>query len=42
MRKLIVAIALVTTSVTLGGCFHHQQSVYAAPLPPPVAHPPLK
>jgi hypothetical protein len=27
----------------LGGCFHHNQAVYAEPLPPPpLSHPPLK
>jgi hypothetical protein len=40
--RTIVLLALVATSIALGGCFHHQQAVYAEPLPPPVSTPPLK
>ena len=38
--RVMIAFILIAISLALGGCFHHQQSVYAEPLP--VAHPPLK
>jgi hypothetical protein len=39
--RIILALALLGASLALSGCFHHNQAVYAEPLPPP-AHPPLK
>ena len=39
--RIIVALALLGASLSLSGCFHHNQAVYAEPLPPP-AHPPIK
>jgi hypothetical protein len=39
--RIILALALLGASLSLSGCFHHNQAVYAEPLPPP-AHPPLK
>lgn len=40
--RIIAAISLIAISLGLGGCFHHAQTAYAEPLPPPVSHPPLK
>jgi hypothetical protein len=41
--RTIVAFVVLAASTMLGGCFHHNQAVYAEPLPPPpLAHPPLK
>jgi hypothetical protein len=40
--RTIALLALMAASIALGGCFHHQQAVYAEPLPPPVSTPPLK
>jgi len=31
----VVAALLLAISLGLGGCFHHNQAVYAEPLPPP-------
>ena len=39
--RIILALALLGASLSLSGCFHHNQAVYAEPLPPP-AHPPIK
>ena len=33
--RIVVAFAVIAASITLGGCFHHTQQVYAAELPPP-------
>ena len=38
MRVFIACAIVITAAVALGGCFHHQQAVYAEP----IAHPPLK
>ena len=38
-RKLIAGALLVGVAFGLGGCFHHNQAVYAEPLPPPVSKP---
>jgi hypothetical protein len=38
-RKLIAGALLVGVALGLGGCFHHNQAVYAEPLPPPVSKP---
>lgn len=37
--RTILALAVLATSMMLGGCFHHNQAVYAEPLPPPVNAP---
>jgi hypothetical protein len=43
MRTIVALVIIAATSTMLGGCFHHNQAVYAEPLPPPpLAHPPLK
>lgn len=39
--RTIALLAIVAASIALGGCFHHQQAVYAEPLPP-ISTPPLK
>jgi hypothetical protein len=39
--RTIAFLSLVAASIALGGCFHHQQAVYAEPLPP-MSNPPLK
>jgi hypothetical protein len=39
--RIILALALLGASLALGGCFHHNQTAYAEPLPPPT-HQPLK
>jgi ABC-type uncharacterized transport system auxiliary subunit len=39
--KVLVTLAVLAASITLGGCFHHQQTYTAEVLPPPSA-PPLK
>ena len=39
VRKLIAGALLVGVALGLGGCFHHNQAVYAEPLPPPVSKP---
>ncbi len=42
-RTVLVAALLIATSLGLSGCFHHQQTYVAEPLPqPPLSHPPLK
>ena len=33
MRTIFV-FAVIAASIALGGCFHHTQQVYTAPLPP--------
>jgi protein involved in sex pheromone biosynthesis len=33
--RTILALAILATSLMLGGCFHHNQDVYAEPLPAP-------
>jgi hypothetical protein len=33
--RILVALAIVAASITLGGCFHHSQQIYTAELPPP-------
>ena len=38
-RKLIAGALLVGVALGLGGCFHHNEAVYAEPLPPPVSKP---
>lgn len=38
--RTIVILAVLATTMALGGCFHHSQQVYTAELPP--AAPPLK
>jgi len=35
----VLALAILAGSLMLGGCFHHNQAVYAEPLPPPVNAP---
>jgi hypothetical protein len=40
--RTILALAILATSLMLGGCFHHNQAVYAEPLPPPMHNPPIK
>jgi hypothetical protein len=32
--RTIIALAVITATVALGGCFHHRQQVYTAELPP--------
>jgi hypothetical protein len=34
MRIFIVCALVLTATVGLGGCFHHQQAVTAMPAPP--------
>ena len=42
-RSVLVTALLIATSLGLCGCFHHQQTYVAEPLPPPpLSHPPLK
>lgn len=41
MRTVLVLAMLAAASTMLGGCFHHNQAVYAEPLPP-MSAPPLK
>jgi hypothetical protein len=38
--RIILALAVMAASMTLGGCFHHSQQAYITELPPPP--PPLK
>jgi hypothetical protein len=38
MRVLMAFAIVITATVGLGGCFHHEQAVAVAPIP----HPPLK
>ena len=39
MMRVFFALAIViTAAIGLGGCFHHNQAVYAEP----ISHPPLK
>jgi hypothetical protein len=38
MRVFLACAIIITATLGLGGCFHHEQSVYAEPM----AHPPLK
>jgi hypothetical protein len=33
--RTILALAILATSLMLGGCFHHGQYAYAEPLAPP-------
>ena len=41
--RTILAFAILATSLMLGGFFHHNQAVYAEPLPPPpLSHAPIK
>jgi hypothetical protein len=40
--RMLLAFAILATSLMLGGCFHHNQAVYAEPLPPPVHNAPIK
>jgi hypothetical protein len=40
--RIVVALAILASSVVLAGCFHHRQAVYAEPLPPPVSNPSIK
>jgi hypothetical protein len=40
--RILLAVAILATSLMLGGCFHHNQAVYAEPLPPPVHNAPIK
>jgi hypothetical protein len=41
--RIIIAFAILATSLALGGCFHHNQEAYSEPMPPPpLSHPPLK
>lgn len=40
--RMLLALAILATSLMLGGCFHHDQAVYAEPLPPPVHNAPIK
>ena len=35
--RTILALAIIATSLVLGGCFHHSQQVYSEDLPPPPA-----
>jgi hypothetical protein len=35
----VVAALLIAIALGLGGCFHHNQAIYAEPLPPPSTHP---
>jgi hypothetical protein len=37
--RIFVALAVISTSIALGGCFHHSQQVYTAELPPMEAPP---
>ncbi len=39
--RTFTLLAIAAASIALGGCFHHQQAVYAEPLPP-MSAPPLK
>src|SRR5262245_56225363 len=41
IRAIGRALALSVASLSLAGCFHHDQAAYAEPLPPAV-HQPLK
>jgi hypothetical protein len=36
--RVIIALAILAASLSLGGCFHHTSAVYVEPLP----HPPIK
>ena len=40
--RLLIALAVVATSIALGGCFHHTQQVYMAEVPPPLETTPYK
>jgi hypothetical protein len=33
--RIIIAFAIIATSISLGGCFHHSQQVFTEDLPPP-------
>ena len=37
--RTVLALAILATSLMLGGCFHHNQEAYAERLPPPVNAP---
>jgi hypothetical protein len=37
--RTVLALAILATSLMLGGCFHHNHAAYAEPLPPPVNAP---
>jgi len=39
--RIILALALLGATLSLSGCFHHNQAAYVEPLPPPT-HQPLK
>jgi hypothetical protein len=41
VMRIMIAFAILASSLALGGCFHHNQAAYAEPLPP-MSHPPLK
>jgi uncharacterized lipoprotein YajG len=40
--RTILALAILASSLMLAGCFHHNQAVYAEPLPPPVSNQSIK
>jgi len=32
--RTIIALAVITATIALGGCFHHSQQAYVTELPP--------
>jgi len=32
--RIIIALAAITATIALGGCFHHNQQTYVTELPP--------
>ena len=32
--RIIIALAVFTATIALGGCFHHHQQTYVTELPP--------
>jgi hypothetical protein len=32
--RIIIALAVITATIALGGCFHHNQATYVTDLPP--------
>jgi len=32
--RIIIALAVISATFALGGCFHHDQTAYVTPLPP--------
>ena len=32
--RIIIALAVITATFALGGCFHHDQATYVTELPP--------